>query len=114
MTQSNQIQLDIELARLCVEKMNKVFLLKNLFTSPDGIEAAMTTLGLSLSGLILIIVSIFVLLIMDNLVTYEGEGDGSDVIIKKGAFIYVVWIIFIVWTLLLSNDMISTFIYFQF
>mgnify|MGYP003292816548 CR=1 FL=1 len=51
---------------------------------------------------------------MDGLVTYEGVGEGSAALSKNGAFIYFVWIILIVWTLLISNDMISTFIYFQF
>ena len=91
-----------------------LILLKNLFTSFDGVGAAMSALGLTVPGALLVCVSILVLIIMDNLITYEGEGDGSDIITKNGAFIYVVWIIFIIWTLLLSNDMISTFIYFQF
>ncbi len=89
-------------------------LLTNLFTRFEGIGETFKLFGLSGVGAMLIAVSILLLWFMDGLVTYEGVGEGSAALSKNGAFIYFVWIILIVWTLLISNDMISAFIYFQF
>ncbi|MBO5879650.1 MAG: MBOAT family protein [Clostridia bacterium] len=88
-------------------------LIGSLF-SFGGVSEAFSQLNLDPVSLILIIVSFLVLLLMDNLITYEGDGDGSAAVVRGGSFIYFVWIIFIVWALLLSKNMISSFIYFQF
>jgi hypothetical protein len=55
-----------------------------------------------------------VLIIIDKLLTYGDEADGSELLVGRGAFVYLVWMILLSWLLLLSKDMISTFIYFQF
>ena len=89
-------------------------LFEKLFTVHVSFGEAFDFLGLSTVNLLLIISAFLVLLILDNLVTYEGEGDGSDSLVLGGSFIYVIWVILIIWLLLFSKDMISTFIYFAF
>ena len=89
-------------------------LIKNLFTLHTSLSESIEYLGLSLINIILVIASILVLIILDSLVTYEGGDDGSDAITLGGSFVYVIWVILIVWLLLFSKDMISTFIYFAF
>ncbi len=89
-------------------------LIDSLFTGYAGRGALFTQLGITLETAILILLSIGALILMDNLVSYEARDDGSDAIVKGGSFIYVIWIIIIVWVLLFSKDMISTFIYFAF
>jgi hypothetical protein len=53
------------------------------------------------------------MIILDRAVLY-GEDDGSDMLVRDGAFIYFVFAIMLVWLLLLSRGQSSTFIYFQF
>lgn len=89
-------------------------LFKNLFTSHTSASGAFEALGLSTVNLLLIVSAFLVLLILDSLVTYEGDGDGSDALVLGGSFVYLIWVILIVWLLLFSKDMISTFIYFAF
>ncbi|MBQ8720398.1 MAG: MBOAT family protein [Clostridia bacterium] len=75
------------------------------------------TLGimeLGLVGILTTVASYLILLIIDRMLAYEDSGDGSAMLTKNGAFIYFVWIIMFAWALLLSKDMTSTFIYFQF
>lgn len=91
-----------------------LLLFKNLFTSHASIDDAVRYLGLSAVNIMLIVSAFLVLLILDNLITYEGEGDSSDTVVLGGAFVYLIWVILIVWLLLFSKDMISTFIYFAF
>lgn len=90
-------------------------LFSRLFTVYAPIGEVFEALGLSVIKLLLIISSVAVLFILDNSVTYEGGDDGSDVmVVYGGSFAYVIWVILIVWLLLFSSDMISTFIYFAF
>ena len=89
-------------------------LIKNLFTLHTSLSESIEYLGLSLINILLVIASLLVLIILDSLVTYEGGDDGSDAITLGGSFVYVIWVILIVWLLLFSKDMISTFIYFAF
>jgi len=91
-----------------------LLLFKNLFTSHASLGEAVGYLGLSAVNIMLIISAFLVLLILDNLITYEGDGDSSDTVVRGGAFVYLIWVILIVWLLLFSKDMISTFIYFAF
>lgn len=86
-----------------------------LFTDRTSISETLSGLGLTSVNILLILASFLVLLILDNLVTYEsGENDGSESVVRGGSFIYVVWTVLIVWILLFSKDMISSFIYFAF
>jgi len=96
-------------------------LLRALFTFSSGTASAAELMGLDFIDALLIVTSVIALFIMDNLVKYDGtEGtlpertDGSRHLVGRGSFIYTVWCILIVWALLLSRDMISSFIYFQF
>ena len=61
----------------------------------------------------LIIFAIATMILLDRVVSYSEE-DGSDILVKNGAFIYYVFAIVFVWLLLLSKGQSSTFIYFQF
>lgn len=90
-------------------------LLSRLFSfSGGGISSTATAMGLDLPTALLIVASIAVLMLIDRMLKYEDARDSSDVLVRNGAFVYFVWIILLCWTLLLSKDMISTFIYFQF
>ena len=90
-------------------------LLSRLFSFEGGsLSEQLSAMGLSPTALAAVILSIAILIIIDRLVTYEGEGDSSAVILKNGAFVYIITAILVCWLLLISNDMISTFIYFQF
>ena len=71
-------------------------------------------MGISLAGALTSLLSILTLIMLERLLTYDDSPDGSGAITKNGAFIYFVWIIAFAWALLLSKDMMSTFIYFQF
>lgn len=89
-------------------------LFARLFTSHASPSAVFDFLGLTTVKLLLIAFAIFTLLILDNLITYEGEADGSDSVVFGGAFVYLIWTVLIVWLLLFASDMISSFIYFAF
>ena len=89
-------------------------LFSRLFTVYAPMGEVFEALGLTVIKLLLIISAVAVLLILDNSVTYEGGDDGSDAMVYGGSFAYVIWVILIVWLLLFSSDMISTFIYFAF
>jgi D-alanyl-lipoteichoic acid acyltransferase DltB (MBOAT superfamily) len=90
-------------------------LIKRLFVGWNiGIGAAFKNIGLSLETALLIAFSLVILFFLDRMVSYDTLCGKPDALVKNGAFIYSVWAIVIVWCLLLSKDMISTFIYFQF
>ena len=92
-------------------------LLTRLFTEAGWqtpLGDALSSMGLGAVQIMMTLASFIVLLLIDRMLTYSDAEDASDVLTKNGAFIYFVWVIFIVWALLLSKDMISTFIYFQF
>lgn len=89
-------------------------LLTALFTNPGSLQTTLGAMGLDLTAILLCALSIFVLYVIDRLHVYGEEPDGSGMLVRRGAFVYFVWIVFIAWTLLLSKDMVSTFIYFQF
>ena len=90
-------------------------LIKKLFVGWNvGVGDVLNGMGLTLEMILLTVFSLVLLVLLDRMITYEGEGDTSSSLVKNGAFIYVVWAIVICWCLLLSKNMISTFIYFQF
>ena len=89
-------------------------LLSRLFAFEGGLSVTLSSMGLSLVKILLIIVSMATLTVIDRLLTYGDEPDGSDILVRRGAFVYLVWIVLLFWLLLLSKDMVSTFIYFQF
>ncbi len=71
-------------------------------------------MGLDLTMMIYTVLSVVLLVVLDRILTYDGVGDDSYVLIKNGNFVYIVWAIFLAWAFLLSRGLISTFIYFQF
>ena len=92
-------------------------LLSTLFSAQGwsvGFTDVIFGLELDFASIAMTVLSILTLIGIDRLLTYEDEGDGSNVLVRHGAFIYYVWIVFFMWAVLLSKDMTSTFIYFQF
>ena len=89
-------------------------LIKTLFTFGGGIMPTLEYMQLDLSRIILTISTLIILIIVDRAVKYEDEPDGSAIITKKGGFVYITWCIIALWVLLVSKDMVSSFIYFQF
>lgn len=90
-------------------------LIKQLFTAWNApLSETFRMMGLTLVGALTVLFGILALLLIDHLLHYEDDGDGSDALVKNGAFIYVIWVILLLWVLLLSKGLSSTFIYFQF
>ena len=89
-------------------------LIGKLFTSYQGSFASLVTSGLSIVPFLTIILSIILLIMLDEMLKYEDCEDGSHALVEHGAFVYWVWVILIAWGLLLSRGQSSTFIYFQF
>ena len=92
-------------------------LLSRLFTAEGWqmpLGDALASMELSLIPAITAIATLAILLLVDHMLTYDDGTDFSAVLTRRGGFIYFVWIILLVWALLLSKDMVSTFIYFQF
>jgi hypothetical protein len=89
-------------------------LVKKLCTGWGSLANTLGIMELGIVGILTTLASFFILLIIDRMLAYEDTPDGSSMLTKNGAFIYFVWIIMFAWALLLSKDMTSTFIYFQF
>lgn len=88
-------------------------LLTSLFTTWAPPGEVLSSMGLGAVEIATVLVSLATLLIVDRLVSYD-ERDGSDALIHRGAFVYFIYYIMLVWLLLLSKGIASTFIYFQF
>ena len=84
-----------------------------LFTNHASLASALSAMQLDAVSILLIIFSVATMILLDRALTYD-EQDGSDILVKDGAFIYYVFAIMFVWLLLLSKGQESTFIYFQF
>ena len=91
-------------------------ILNKLFSSGWSISASdtLSLMGLDAVAIAMTVLSILTLIMLDRMITYEDERDSSDVLVKHSSFVYLVWIVIFAWALLLSKDMMSTFIYFQF
>lgn len=91
-------------------------LLGNLGKFDTGIAESFEFMGLDLLSSLLIVFSVISLIFLDKLIGYEtrSEDRGAKSLSRSGGYIYYVWAIIAAWALLLSRDMISTFIYFQF
>ena len=90
-------------------------LLKTLFSfTGGGIGATLSSRGITVTTALLMLTSVTLLFLIDRMLTYDDSVDGSDVLVGRGGFVYFTWIVLLCWALLLSKDMISTFIYFQF
>ena len=95
---------------------DSLIILDKLFVSGwnTGIGEALAAMDMSIVGVLTTVLSLVILFIIDRLLVYDGVGDRSEKLTRGGAFIYFVWIIALCWMLLLSKDVVSTFIYFQF
>ena len=90
-------------------------LVKTLFTGWSvGLSATLEHMGLGIVEILLCVLSIATLTMIDRMLKYEDSADGSYILTRNGSFIYYVWMIMLAWAILLSKDMSSTFIYFQF
>ncbi|MBR2611953.1 MAG: MBOAT family protein [Clostridia bacterium] len=90
-------------------------LIKQLFTSwHTPLAEVFQGMGITLVGALTVLIGILTLVVIDHLLHYEDTEDGSDALVKNGAFIFVIWVILLLWVLLLSKGLSSTFIYFQF
>ena len=90
------------------------FIFKALFTNGGGIANTLGTMGFDALGILTVLFSIALLLMLDRMVSYELEGDGSSVLTRDGGFVIFVLLILLSFALLLSSGRASTFIYFQF
>jgi len=90
-------------------------LIKKLFTDwSTSSSDVLANMGLDLEMILITALSLVLLFLLDRMITYGGEEDDSPILVKDGSFVYIVWAVLLCWALLLSRDMISRFIYFQF
>ncbi len=91
------------------------YLVGRLFTGWDvSLSGALAAMELTPIAILTVIASILTLIIIDRLLSYDDAPDGSGMLVQNGAFMYYVWMILFFWGLLLSKNLTSTFIYFQF
>ena len=89
-------------------------LIKTLFCGTFNISATLSMMELGTVSILLVAFSVITLVLTDNMLAYSDGPDASSRLVCKGAFIYYIWIIMLVWLLLLSKGQDSTFIYFRF
>lgn len=90
-------------------------LVKTLFTGWNvPLTEAFSRMELGLVGILMTALSVLTLVMLERLLVYEDFGDGSEALTKDFSFAYFIWIVAFCWALLLSKDMTSSFIYFQF
>lgn len=89
-------------------------LIGRLFTDTTSLGASLAALELDFVKIALVAVSCLILFLMDKMLVHGDEPDGSDCLVRDYRFIMFTFAILIGWALLLSMDMESTFIYFQF
>ena len=91
-------------------------LLDKLFVSgwSVGIPETLSNMGLDTVSVLMTVISILTLIMIDKMTVYGDEADLSGALVTGGSFVYYVWIVLFCWAQLLSKDMTSTFIYFQF
>lgn len=90
-------------------------LIATMFTGWSvGISDTLSGMGLSTIAILMTLMSIGTLIMIDKMLHYGDEPDGSSVLVKNGSFVIFAWAILLSWMLLLSKDMVSSFIYFQF
>ena len=92
-----------------------IHLIKVLFTGAGaGLSGTLEIMNLDITNILMCVLSIDTLIIIDRVLKYEDTVGGSYILTKNASFIYYVWMIMFAWAILLSHDMASTFIYFQF
>ncbi len=89
-------------------------LLGKLFGGWQGLEAGFAAADVSVTAVISWVLAIVILIFMDRLLTHGDGPDGSRALVRRGAFIYIMWAVILCWAFLLSENVESSFIYFQF
>lgn len=91
-------------------------IIKKLFASGwgVGISETLSNMGIGLVSALTVVLTIGTLIMIDRMLKYGDEPDGSGALVRGGAFVYFAWAILACWLLLLSSGTLSTFIYFQF
>jgi D-alanyl-lipoteichoic acid acyltransferase DltB (MBOAT superfamily) len=89
-------------------------LLKALVNFDLGLASTLASMEMGLVEALLVVFSLMTLFVFDRLVVYGEERESDTKTVEDGSFIFAVWCIAAIWLLLLSRDMLSTFIYFQF
>ncbi len=95
-------------------------LLNKLFTSwSTPMSEVFDTMGLTLTGAVVSVLSVAIMVILDRLVRHneQPQPDGtlrSRLALSNGKSLVYVWAIVIAWMVLLAGDGSSSFIYFQF
>ena len=85
-----------------------------MFSFSGSLSETLSIMELDIYRILLICVSVLTLLLVDRVLVYGDGADSSRILTKNGAFIYFVWAIIMCWVLLVSRDMVSSFIYFRF
>lgn len=89
-------------------------LLRQLFTAwQTPLTAVFAGMGLELSTALPLLLSFLLLLLLDRFVRYD-ENDRSALLYRNYAYVYLIFVIFLAWALLLSENRESSFIYFAF
>ena len=93
-----------------------VLIMKKLFATgwSTDISDTLSSMGLGLVPILTVVFAIATLTMIDRMLTYDDAPDCSDVLARRGSFVYFAWAILVCWLLLLSSGTLSTFIYFQF
>lgn len=94
-----------------------VVLLRSLFTGAAwnvSFGSVMATLGMTEVGVIITALSLCMLWLLDRTVGHGDEPDRSKALFSRYTVILVAWCVMLAWTILMTHDLGSTFIYFQF
>ena len=89
-------------------------LLGKLVNGGFAVGGTLEAMGLTPVMILLTVFTIATLIMIDRMLTYDDAPDGSQRFVGSGGFVLYVVMIMLAWLLLLSKDMTSTFIYFQF
>lgn len=93
-----------------------VGILLSKLTGGFDFAETMSGMGFEVATAVICIVSILIMILLDRMVSYDGRELSSEscVMVRRGSYVMIVTLILLSWLFLLSKDMISSFIYFQF
>lgn len=90
-----------------------LIILKKLFTTV-GFSTFASELGLTLSGAVIMILSVVIMSLLDRKLTLEKYNTPNGAKLFGGTSLYLLWAIIFAWLILLASDGSGAFIYFQF
>ncbi len=90
-----------------------LLILEKLFTTL-GLSTFVSELGLTLSGALIMILSIIIMILVDRKLTLAKYNSPSGAKLFGGTSFYLLWAIIFAWLMLLACNGSSAFIYFQF